>query len=45
MTVHRDLRINVPNHLIIDSANLHLDEPVGQGMLARITTYMCINML
>ena len=31
MTVHKSMRIKVPKNLIVDSANLELDEPVGQG--------------
>ena len=31
MTVHKSMRIKVPKNLVIDSANLQLDEPVGQG--------------
>ena len=32
MRVRKTLRLNVPKQLIIDSCNLQLDEPVGQGM-------------
>ena len=33
MTVRKSMRIKVPKNLIIDSANLELDEPVGQGKI------------
>lgn len=32
ISVQRSFKVDVPKHLIIDSCNLQLNEPVGQGM-------------
>lgn len=43
MRVRRTYRVNVPQSLIINSCNLQLNEPVGQGTNTRPVIYTIID--